>query len=165
MTFLLLIDIQVGFYASASPEFLHAVKQEIKDAIRYNREILCLRYIKHGPLRPEIKTLLEKYDRFCSVWKNSDDGALEALDKLFRRGYNLDRQIVRVCGCNTNFCVKDTVTSLSKYVPRAQIEVVAPACNCYTGNRFGWIKKLKNVNLVHLGTSTKGTHEKISGVA
>jgi hypothetical protein len=143
---------QRDFDAANEASTMAAVEQAIVDAIRSHQPIVVLEYKRCEPTHSSLMEHLDgRYDRFAVKVKPDNDGSIEVLDVCEERGFGTHQFLV--CGVNTDACVKDTVTGLSKRVPNSQIEVLKEACSC--GYPYDWEKfpQLSNVVLATMSTA------------
>lgn len=130
---LCLIDLQKEFEESITDDLLTNVEREVRQAIKYNRDILIVLYHGYGPLIREVSLLLKDYPNKFTIWKFNDGGGSEVTAAL-----SIRPQHIRVCGVNTDACVLDTVATMSDLfqqhnaLKRKRIQVVGDACwSCY----------------------------------
>lgn len=92
---------------------------------------------------PEILDLLKDYSKLITVQKDDDDGS----DKLIQEVTKW-KKIVKVCGVNTDACVRSTVNGLIKLLPLTKFVLLLDAVNddYYGQERAGleWTKKYSN---------------------
>jgi len=103
------------------------VLQLVRQAIVDNAFIVIAHFKGCGETHPQIIQELQHYLNKANVWHNKNDKSKPIQTEL------LCRQIfvreLRVCGVNTEYCVKDTVHGLAKKYHQVQIKVVESACN------------------------------------
>lgn len=124
-----------------------ACAREIKKAIRDKAAIIFVEFEGHGTTLPVLTDLVKKarYHRSFHVLKGMDDGSNKIQYCIMKK--HLPRLNMRVCGVNTNYCVKSTVKGLSQKFEHSTIRVIGDACNATTswGHRDG----LEEINFHH----------------
>ena len=122
---LCVIDMQpFGFDNSES--IIENVLQLVKTAIINKAFIAIAQFKGCGETHIRIIHEIQKYPYKKYIWHNKNDKSKpiqEALTSL-----NIFVRQIKVCGVNTEYCVKDTVHGLSKkfHIP---IKVIEKACN------------------------------------
>lgn len=143
---LIIIDVQPGFKGSDKPTMIRAIQQEVRKSRSKNELIILLQYEDHGDTLPSITTLMEDYPYKEVVWKNSDDGAIEIIDRLFN--INCKPKSFKICGLHNVFCVKSTVETLSTMRPRCEIILLKDCIKCVRKKvDLTWSDKLPNVKV------------------
>ena len=120
---LCIIDMQpIGF--SNSNLIIENVLHLVKEAIVNKAFIVIAQFKGCGETHINIINEIKKYPYKKYVWHNKNDKSKpiqEVLKPIFVRQ-------IKVCGVNTEYCVKDTVHGLAKkfHIP---IKVIEKACN------------------------------------
>ena len=120
---LCIIDMQpVGF--GNSNIIIEDVLDLVKEAVADKAFIVIAQFKGCGETHINIINEIQKYPYKEYVWHNKNDKSKpiqEVLKKVFVRQ-------MKVCGVNTEYCVKDTVHGLAKkfHIP---IKVIEKACN------------------------------------
>ena len=120
---LCIIDMQpVGF--NNSNLIIENVSQLVREAILNKAFIVIAQFKGCGETHINIINEIQKYQYKKYVWHNKNDKSKpiqEVLKNIFVRQ-------MKVCGVNTEYCVKDTVHGLAKkfHIP---IKVIEKACN------------------------------------
>jgi nicotinamidase-related amidase len=120
---LCIIDMQpVGF--NNSNLIIKIVLQLVRKAIIDKAFIVIAQFKGCGETHINIITEIQKYPYKEYIWHNKNDKSTpiqEVLKNIFVRQ-------IKVCGVNTEYCVKDTVHGLAKkfHIP---IKVIEKACN------------------------------------
>ena len=129
---------QEQFKASANKRTQRYCQTEIRKAIKKNVPILFVEYDSCGDTEPSLTSIVEasKYKKAYTITKCSDDGSNDILK--FMRKNKIPRSDFRICGVNTDCCVRDTVDGLDARIGKAfAINVVAKACNSEHSHRLG----------------------------
>lgn len=147
---LVIIDMQTGFVLSDNRTLVSNCRREIKNAIKNEWAIIFVEYKGLGRTIGELRSLTKKYPWVTTVVKNSDDGGIDILDTIFEKGYSNCR--IRICGIYAELCVKSTVISLRKFLPKtSKITIVKDASRNFYNSpkyKFTWANDLPGVNLV-----------------
>lgn len=150
---LCLIDLQGNFRGSISAKCLRNVEREIELAKEAKRDILVVLFKECGSLIGEVARMLKGYEYQRTIYKKNCDGGFEVINELL----DIKPQHVRVCGVQTDVCVRETVRSMAKlfrYTPKLRnkrIQVVGDACwVSYNNDQDGWahsdaLKELQDV--------------------
>jgi nicotinamidase-related amidase len=133
-TALIVTDMQREFDASETPEVIAACIREIKRAKKRKALILLVEYASRyysdngmSDTQDEILDVLEGYPHCITVSKKIDDGSAQIMKVLKRVGIP---KRFKVCGVNTDCCVRSTVNGLTAKLPEGtQITLIADACN------------------------------------
>lgn len=139
-----IIDMQEDFSAACRPEVICGVKKEIEIAILENAPIIIVEYIDCGKTRKEIIDLVDCLDLAVKVKKSGDCGTRVVLNAIKKNKFPSDH--IRVCGVNTDWCVRETVNGLLRSLKETKIELVKSACgdnNVY----YNWEYFTKHQNL------------------
>ena len=148
---LIVVDMQDYFYASRGKRVRKACIREIKQAMQDQATILYVEYSpeNYGPTIPQLTNITNKakYKKVYHVSKYDNDGGQEVVDFLTKK--HLPKMNLRVCGVNTNYCVRATVSGIHHKSPNSNIHVVADACDCSTldGHKYGLSDMKSNANV------------------
>lgn len=124
---LVVIDMQPEFLAAGFPDSLSNVKREVKKAIDSKAHILFVEYNLAGPTNPDIVRIAKDYNNAFFVIKEDDDGSTEVKRAIWK--HKAPSNTIKICGVNTECCVRSTVVGLCHKMPSATIEVLEHACN------------------------------------
>jgi nicotinamidase-related amidase len=120
---LCIIDMQpIGF--NNSNLIIENVLHLVKEAIINKAFIVIAQFKRCGETNINIINELHNYPYKKYIWHNKNDKSKpiqEALKNIFVRE-------MKVCGVNTEYCVKDTVHGLAKKF-HIRIKVIEKACN------------------------------------
>jgi nicotinamidase-related amidase len=139
---LVVIDMQPSFEASQEKAVLRNCAARIKQAQKDNAAILLVEYEEYGKTDYRLRNLLKTYDKTKTVIKCDNDGSVEIKRAIIRAKFPKD--LLRVCGVNTDYCVYESVKGLTKQMPKATIEVLTKSCNSNWNHEFG-VGKLKDL--------------------
>jgi nicotinamidase-related amidase len=122
---LCIIDMQpVGF--SNSNLIIENVLQLVREAIMKNAFIVIAQFKGCGETHLNIMHEIQKYPYKTYLWHNKNDKS-KPIQEVLHSLHIFVRQI-KVCGVNTEYCVKDTVHGLAKKF-QIPIKVIENACN------------------------------------
>lgn len=107
---LVVVDMQPQFQTSQKPETLTHVKSLLEKAIQDKAAIIFLEFEGWGPTNSMLKATVEGYNNVHFQSKDQNDGSNEVV-KLIEDN-DLSHELIRVCGVNTNYCVRETVVGL-----------------------------------------------------
>jgi hypothetical protein len=126
---LCIIDMQYHFYAARSTRTARAVCREVRQAKENGWPILLVEYRMWNPkpTRPMILKEIGDYPKYHHVMKAGVDGSTEILAAMSLWDVKATR--LRVCGVETNVCIRETIKALRYKRPEMEIELVADACN------------------------------------
>ena len=141
---LVIVDMQPVFVASKDPNTIIAVTHEIFMAKQNNHAIMLVEYDRSGKTHTGFDEILKGYPHKARISKRDDDGSKEIVKALCRR--NFPMQTLRVCGVNSDCCVRDTVIGLIGKLNKTRVEVVKKACNSANEN-FDWRNYYRHPNL------------------
>ena len=122
---LCIIDMQpVGF--SNSTLIIDNVVHLVREAIVDKAFIVIAQFKGCGETNINIIHEIQKYPYKKYVWHNKNDKSKPIQELL--NSLNIFVRQIKVCGVNTEYCVKDTVHGLAKkfHIP---IKVIEEACN------------------------------------
>ena len=129
---LVVVDMQPDFTASQNRRTIAAVKEEVRGARTRNEEIIIVEYVNCEPTDSRITDLTKDYEKVKTVVKIDNDGSEEILKILKESAIDQEGIVphLRICGVNTNACVRETVKGLKRKLnPPFQIDVIGDACN------------------------------------
>ena len=124
---LIIIDMQKYFETSQKKSVIKNCQKEIKKAMKLHNHIMFVEYDDCGKTDKRLTKLTKGYKNKSRVIKGCDNGSDEIYDKIEK--WKLARKNLRVCGVNTDACVKRTVIGLCEYLPMSNIVLVKNACN------------------------------------
>lgn len=142
---LVIVDMQHGFVASRKKPVIRACEAAIAKAIQDEAAIIFVEFLGYGASRKTLRELTDNYYKTFVVRKGTDDGSRE-VSKVIKDN-KLPSKIVKVCGVNTDFCVKATVRGLTSKMPRSTLEVLAKACNS-NGSHSSGLAAMATLNKV-----------------
>jgi hypothetical protein len=149
---LCIIDVQPEFSAAYNKRTQQNCIREIKKAMRDKAAILFVEFLPeiYGPTFPMLTNITKKYKKVYRVSKGQDNGGYEVVQCLIKN--HLPRNKVRVCGVNSDFCVRATVEGVVSNRPNTAIHVVADACHTDSGaiGHKDGIKKMKELKQVKI---------------
>lgn len=137
---LVIVDMQPVFKAANDQSTIDQVCLEIKNARRKGWWIAVLEYACPGESKDlretnsQIMKALAGYKRVLLVSKVAEDGSVELLDALNRRGIRMRRMII--CGVNTGRCVAETMFGVME--KRMSLPVTAALNACNDDLDFNW---------------------------
>lgn len=140
---LVVVDMQEAFEAACEPDVIIGVTQEILRTKQRGGAIIIVEYRDCGDTHSGFSKLLRNYPHKARIRKRDDDGSLEVLRTIRRRGFN--DQWLRVCGVNSDCCVCATVIGLLERT-NANIDVVKEACGTFDQD-FDWRSYIRHPNL------------------
>ncbi len=151
---LIVIDMQPNFGCSNNPKTLDAVADLINNAKHDNAFIVYAQYMRQGKTHTNLVKLTNGYINRSFAVANRNDKSGAILTRLVKRQVRSD--LVKVCGVNTNACVRATVEGLSNELKEWSIQVIKKACNSYgeytddafyANNAYKTMKLLPNVTV------------------
>ena len=122
---LCIIDMQPFGFCNSNL-IIKNVLQLVKEAIANKAFIVIAHFKGCGETHINIINEVNKYQYKKYIWHNKNDKSKPIQDVL--NGANIFVRQIKVCGVNTEYCVKDTVHGLAKkfHIP---IKVIEKACN------------------------------------
>jgi hypothetical protein len=132
-TTLIVVDMQTGEQAANNEQLLQAVERQLVLARKMGWAVLFLSTEpwRRGNVYPRLLKIVDGYAPRCFTRvKAFDNGSGETMDACFDFNYPTD--MFRVCGVNTDLCVRSTVDGLLKLFPRASFRIIKEACASYT---------------------------------
>jgi hypothetical protein len=147
---LCVIDMQAIFSSSQEPRVQQSCIREIKKAIRDRSVILFVEYAGYPATIPALTDIVAQanYKRAYHVIKSRNDGGQEVTDFLTK--HHLPKMNMRVCGVNTDYCVRETVDGIRRFLPTANLHVIADACGSTWDHKSGLrqMKQVPNVKVI-----------------
>lgn len=122
----IVIDAQPFFDAANTPDFVVGLTAELLQAKQEGAHVLFVEYRDSGRTHQSVLNLLRGYPRKRRLVKQADDGSREIARVLL--DHAIPRDVLRVCGVNSDCCVLSTVNGLRGRLPQTQIQVVKSAC-------------------------------------
>jgi len=141
----IVVDMQPSFTASAKPEVLVGVTEELVRAKEEQAPVIFLEYKDFEQTYSALTDIFLKYPWAYTATKAINDGSEEAI-KLIKKK-KLNPFYLRVCGVNTDACVHATVVGLLDHYKRSKIEVVKKGCGCHCYNGHDWLTFIQHKNL------------------
>lgn len=144
---LVIIDMQDNFLASRKESVQKDIAKQIKKAMKDRAGIIFVEYLGCGKTYSQLVDLSEDYDRSFTVYKDRDDGSKEVLNCLVDK--KLPKSRLRVCGVNTQFCVRSTAVGLRDKLPKSKLQIIAKSCNSDYGHECGLnsLKEFDNLSI------------------
>ena len=102
------------------------VEQLVQRAVLEKAFIVVAQYKGCGETHVHIRRAIKKYPYKEYIWHTKNDKSKPIQEALHRR-HIFTRQL-KICGVNTEYCIKDTVHGLAKKF-RVPIHVLEQACN------------------------------------
>lgn len=126
---LVVVDMQPGFLASLKEETLLAVERQIRLAVSRGWSVVLLELDpwRNGPTHERLTKLLDGYQRQTTRVKSVSCGAIQVQDAC--EDLWLPTRFFRVCGVNSDLCVRATVLGMHVRYPGSGIRVIREACN------------------------------------
>jgi len=122
---LCIIDMQpIGF--SNSNLIIENVLQLVREAITDKAFIVIAQYKGSGETHIKIINEIKYYPYKEYIWHNKNDKSKPIQEKL--KNLNIFVRQLKICGVNTEYCIKDTVHGLTKKF-HSPIKVIEKACN------------------------------------
>lgn len=107
---------------------LDKCKEQVAQAIQDKAHILFVEYDGYGDTAEELLDITRDADyKAHHTIKGDDNGGTEIADAI--KTLKLKKRKVRICGINTEYCVRATVRGLLQEMKNATIEVIADACD------------------------------------
>lgn len=144
---LCIIDMQPYFSASQNPLTIEACQLEIIKAIKNGYYIFFVEWEGEGATDNRLTSLTESYSKVHFIFKNQDEGSSVIMRKVYDLG--IVNSKFKVCGVNTDACVKTTVIGLAEYGRAGRpVEVISKACNTDWGTNYSALAYISTVNNV-----------------
>lgn len=146
---LVVIDVQPEFDAALNPNLRMACQKKLRVAKRKRADILFVEYEGAGNTYADLVEVVKDYSRAFWVEKYYDDGSQEVINAI--NHHSLRYKTLKVCGVNTDACVRDTVRGLSQKLSASKIKILANACYSDWNHQRGLeqMKSLPNVKIVY----------------
>jgi len=144
----IVIDMQDYFSTSFNSKNIEACKQELRDAVICAAPIVLVEFIGCGRTASSIYDVVDSYRKLHIVRKNTNSGGDKISKYLINN--NLPTNQIRLCGVNTDYCVLESVSKLTKLLEKPKIDIVAAACNSSYNHAYGMdrLQKMRHVNIV-----------------
>lgn len=111
MEVLIIIDMQPSHFSAAKhTSTILNCQKEIKSAIQNNSYIFFIEYELCGPTDLSLTDLTYSYENKYFITKYHDDGAPEIKNKIIE--LRIKNPLLKLCGVNTDACVKMTAYGL-----------------------------------------------------
>ena len=122
---LCIIDMQPDGFNNSNL-IIENVSQLVREAILNKAFIVIAQFKGCGETHINIINDIQKYQYKKYVWHNKNDKSKPIQEVL--NSLNIFVRQIKVCGVNTEYCIKDTVHGLAKkfHIP---IKVIEKACN------------------------------------
>jgi len=114
----------IGF--SNSNLIIENVLQLVREAIADKAFIVIAQYKGSGETHIKIINEIKYYPYKEYIWHNKNDKSKPIQEKL--KNLNIFVRQLKICGVNTEYCIKDTVHGLTKKF-HSPIKVIEKACN------------------------------------
>lgn len=139
---LIVVDVQSFFKAANLKRLRYNVKKEILTAIEDEASIVFVEFLGCGPTVNTLIELTDSYYKTYLVRKMEDDGSQDIYNLIFDN--DLPSEHLKMCGVNTDVCVKATAIGLAGLFPDSQIEIIAKACHSSVDHKAG----IKEMSLI-----------------
>ena len=123
---LVVIDMQEEFAVSAK-KVIEPCYEEILNAKRRREHIAQVEYSMCGWTYAKIDDAIAYYSKRILVTKNCNSAAANLKRAIARRKLPIPRHF-RICGVNTNWCVRATIEDLARTYPKSKISLLSHAC-------------------------------------
>jgi hypothetical protein len=135
---------QPYFKAANNKKLIYSLIQQVRKAKKQKCSILILEYKNCGKTNSLILKHLVNYNNVIFESQSENSGA-KIINKLINDNIIINN--IKICGINTDCCVKETVNDLLKN-KKVKIELLADCCfSEYTCNHFetlnDWIKSIR----------------------
>lgn len=146
---LIVVDMQPQFSSSQNEVTLNRVEELVKKAVEDNAGIVFLEFYGYGKTNSRLLNIVKGYENSHICIKKENNGAKQVHESIIH--YNLPYHTFKVCGVNTNYCVRQTVEGLVEEYPHItrKIEVSMNGTNCNSDHLFG-LSRIKEVEKVEL---------------
>jgi len=150
---LVVVDMQVNFKAYRG--VISACERAVNKAMKNKAAIVFLEYKDHGPTHTRLSKLVKNYERKIFMTKPRNDGSKQVNNACIN--FKFPKNHYKVCGVNTNYCVRETVCGLHqlfKMNAGFKLEVLGDSVNCndrgthaYGLTRMSCLSKVKVTKL------------------
>jgi nicotinamidase-related amidase len=123
---LCIIDMQPRGFVNANC-ILEDVVTLVQEAILVKSFIVICQFYRCGETHEKIRQLMIDYPYKEYFWYRKNDKSKPFQEIIVRR--NIFIREIKVCGVNTEYCVKATVHGLANKFPNKSIKVIEKACN------------------------------------
>jgi len=149
---LVVVDMQKDFGGSQEPWLIKNVQREIRAAKKRRDGIIILQYEGCGRTDRRILRTLGKYPKGLVKFKYDCDGSRVVIKTMKKHHFDMTR--VRVVGVYTDACVQETIMGLSDKLRKADLVLVADACNHETRTRRNHGRSnIRRKNIRHVNTN------------
>lgn len=125
---LVVVDMQPAFRSSQNQETLDRVNELIQQAIKDDAPIVFLEFGGYEKTDSRLLASVEGYKQAHFQVKYENDGSFHVKKTI--DAHDLPTGTIRVCGVNTNYCVRETVLGLIEKNLTKKIEVSKKGTNC-----------------------------------
>jgi len=150
---LVVVDMQPQFRSSQNQTTKKSVNNLLKKAVKDKAAIIFLEFGGYDRTDSELMATVQGYKRAFYRTKHENDGSDEVLETIQKQA--LPRRKLKVCGVNTNYCVRETVEGLiDKFNDKSGIgkviEVDSKAVNCafYHESGLDKLREMQNVKVI-----------------
>jgi nicotinamidase-related amidase len=143
---LVIVDMQPSFEAANNHTTINRIIELVERAKTKHAPIIVLEYEYNSATHEKIMDSLHGYDKVVIKTKSYDDGGPEV--KAALKELQVKPDYIKICGVNSNACVRKTAESLSR---RYKVEIISKACNQPTYwqfKPFNWLAENVNQNLI-----------------
>lgn len=123
---LIVIDMQYEFDAAKNRRTVRNCSREIQRAMNDDVPIVFVEFIGYGKTKKSLLSKLSSYKKFGIVKKCECGGGFEISNFLKKKKFPFQK--LKICGIQTNICVRQTVEQLLDICPQSKIEIVGDAC-------------------------------------
>ncbi len=136
---LVVVDMQPLFQSSQKETTKTEVDRLLKKAIEDKAGIIFLEFHRYAETDPALKATVEGYKRAFFRTKMINDGSSQVVETIKKK--SLPKRKIKVCGVNTNYCVRETVAGLLEKFGKTgiakEIEVSKGGTNCAWDHETG----------------------------
>ena len=136
---LVVVDMQPKFATSQKQSTKDRVQELILQAIEDDAGIVFLEFLGYDKTDSKLVATVEGYKKAHFQTKQENDGSFQVIEIIKKN--KLPAKTVRVCGVNTNYCVRETVQGLLERVEETgiarKIEVSKSGTNCSWDHQTG----------------------------
>ena len=137
---LIVVDMQPGFRSASGTRVRENCLREVNKAVVDGADIIFLEYEGYEATFKEL-TEAALHSKYIGS-KCTDDGS-SVVAKFVHRNQLFKN--FKVCGINTDCCVKATVEGLTSHFPMSRIDVVGDACDS-DWNHFNGLEAMKKLS-------------------
>lgn len=130
---LVVVDMQPAFRSSQNQATIDRCNELIQQAIKDEAPIVFLEFEGYEQTDSRLLAAVEGYNHAHFKSKYENDGSFQVKETIELHQY--PHETIRVCGVNTNYCVRETVLGLvemkeDKRINFKKIEVSMSGTNC-----------------------------------